>query len=51
MSGRWGSDEAFSSFEPMYDTETGHAGGMPVSKQVEDTTNELLFLLWQLGEL
>ncbi len=35
----------------MYDTETGHAGGMPVSKQVEDTTNELLFLLWQTGEL
>lgn len=35
----------------MYDTETGHSGGMPVSKQVEDTTNELLFLLWQLGEL
>lgn len=35
----------------MYDTETGHSGGMPVSKQVEDTTDELLFLLWQLGEL
>ena len=35
----------------MYDTETGHSGGMPVSKQIEDTTNELLFLLWQLGEL
>lgn len=35
----------------MYDTETGHSGGMPVSKQIEDTTNEVLFLLWQLGEL
>ena len=35
----------------MYDTETGHSGGMPVSKQIEDTTDELLFLLWQTGEL
>jgi prolyl oligopeptidase len=34
-----------------YDTETGHSGGMPISKQIEDTTNEVLFLLWQLGEL
>jgi prolyl oligopeptidase len=34
-----------------YDTETGHSGGMPISKQIEDTTNGVLFLLWQLGEL
>jgi prolyl oligopeptidase len=35
----------------MYDTEAGHSGGKPVSKQVEDTSKELHFLLWQLGEL
>ena len=35
----------------MYDTEAGHSGGKPVSRQIEDTTDELLFLLWQTGEL
>ena len=35
----------------MYDTEAGHSGGKPVSKQIEDSTDELLFLLWQTGEL
>jgi prolyl oligopeptidase len=32
-----------------YETLAGHSGGTPVSKQVEDTTDELDFLFWQLG--
>lgn len=33
-----------------YDTKSGHvSGGRPVSKQIEDLTDELGFLLWQLG--
>jgi prolyl oligopeptidase len=32
-----------------YDTETGHSGGMPVEKQIEDTADGLSFLVWQLG--
>jgi prolyl oligopeptidase len=32
-----------------YDTEAGHSGGMPVSKQIEDATDLLSFLFWQLG--
>jgi prolyl oligopeptidase len=32
-----------------YDTETGHSGGMPVEKQIEDSTDEFSFLFWQLG--
>jgi prolyl oligopeptidase len=32
-----------------YDTKAGHAGGVPVSKQIEDLTDELSFLFWQLG--
>jgi prolyl oligopeptidase len=32
-----------------YDTEAGHSGGTPVSKQVEDATDALIFLLWQAG--
>ncbi len=31
-----------------YDTETGHSGGMPVDKQIEDMTDAFSFLLWQL---
>jgi prolyl oligopeptidase len=34
-----------------YDTKAGHSGGTPVSKQIENTTDELDFLLWQLGML
>jgi prolyl oligopeptidase len=30
-----------------YDTEAGHSGGTPVTKQVEDGTDALIFLLWQ----
>lgn len=33
----------------LYDTKAGHSGGMPVSKQIEDSTDEMSFLLWQLG--
>jgi prolyl oligopeptidase len=32
-----------------YDTKAGHSGGLPLSKQIEDITDELSFLLWQLG--
>ena len=32
-----------------YDTKAGHSAGMPVNRQVEDTTDELGFLFWQLG--
>lgn len=31
-----------------YDTKGGHAGGKPVSKQIEDAVDELCFLLMQL---
>jgi TonB family protein len=32
-----------------YDTTAGHSGGTPVTKQIENTTNELSYLFWQLG--
>ena len=32
-----------------YDTKAGHSGGLPVSKQVDETSDELMFLMWQLG--
>ena len=32
-----------------YDTKAGHSGGMPVSKIIEDLTDEMSFLFWQLG--
>ena len=32
-----------------YDTKAGHSGGTPVTKRIEDTTDELNFLFWQLG--
>lgn len=31
-----------------YDTKLGHSGGRPLSKQIEDLTDELSFLFWQL---
>lgn len=34
-----------------YDTQLGHAGGQPASKQIEDTTQWLSFLFWQLDAL
>jgi prolyl oligopeptidase len=32
-----------------YNTKAGHSGGLPVSQQIEDKTDELSFLFWQLG--
>ncbi|MGH9862237.1 MAG: prolyl oligopeptidase family serine peptidase [Candidatus Acidiferrales bacterium] len=32
-----------------YDTKAGHVGATPVSKQIDDVTDELSFLFWQLG--
>ncbi len=32
-----------------YDTAAGHSGGTPVSKQIDNTVDELSYLLWQLG--
>lgn len=32
-----------------YDTKAGHSQGTPVSKQISNTTDELDFLMWQLG--
>ncbi len=33
----------------LYDTKSGHSGGRPVNKQIEEATDTLSFLLWQLG--
>jgi prolyl oligopeptidase len=33
-----------------YDTEAGHSGGLPVTKQIDDQTDILSFLSWQLGK-
>ncbi|HWO00897.1 MAG TPA: prolyl oligopeptidase family serine peptidase, partial [Blastocatellia bacterium] len=32
-----------------YDTKAGHSRGLPITKQIDDTTEELSFLFWQLG--
>jgi prolyl oligopeptidase len=32
-----------------YDTAAGHSGGTPAGKQIENTTDELGYLFWQLG--
>ncbi len=32
-----------------YDTKAGHSRGQPISKQVDDLTDEFAFLFWQLG--
>jgi prolyl oligopeptidase len=43
---------ATGSDEPVlldYDTTAGHAGGRPLSKRIEDATDRMLFLFWQLG--
>ncbi len=31
-----------------HETRAGHSGGRPLSKAIEDTTDELIFLFWQL---
>jgi len=33
----------------LYDAEAGHSGGEPFRKEIEDSTNELTFVAWQLG--
>ncbi|MBN2031329.1 S9 family peptidase [bacterium] len=33
----------------LYNTESGHSGGMPLSKQIENQTNWMGFIMWQLG--
>ena len=33
----------------LYDAKSGHAGGEPISKAIDDDTLELAFLAWQLG--
>lgn len=33
----------------LYDTRAGHSGGKPLSKVIEDETDEMSFLFWQLG--
>jgi prolyl oligopeptidase len=32
-----------------YDTKAGHSRGLPIGKQIEDLTDELAFLCWQVG--
>jgi hypothetical protein len=33
----------------MYDTKSGHSGGRPVNKEIEEGTETVSFLMWQLG--
>lgn len=33
----------------LYDTKSGHSGGRPVNKEIEENTDILGFLLWQLN--
>jgi prolyl oligopeptidase len=33
----------------LYDTKSGHSGGRPVNKEIEERTDVLSFLFWQLG--
>lgn len=33
----------------LYDNKSGHSGGRPVNKQIEEYTDMLSFLLWQVG--
>ena len=33
----------------LYDTKSGHSGGRPVKKTIEEYTDILSFLFWQLG--
>jgi prolyl oligopeptidase len=32
-----------------YDTKAGHSRGLPIGKQIDDLTDALAFLFWQLG--
>jgi prolyl oligopeptidase len=33
----------------QYDTHAGHSGGKPTDRYIEDLTDEMVFLCWQLG--
>jgi prolyl oligopeptidase len=33
----------------LYDTKSGHSGTLSTEAEAEQTTSELMFLLWQLG--
>jgi prolyl oligopeptidase len=33
----------------LYDTKSGHSGGRPLSKQIEEETNAIAFVSSQLG--
>jgi prolyl oligopeptidase len=33
----------------LYDTKSGHSGGRPINKRIEEFTDMLSFLFWQLG--
>lgn len=33
----------------LYDTKSGHSGGRPLGKEIEEKTDYLSFLFWQLG--
>jgi hypothetical protein len=33
----------------LYDAKSGHEGGQPFKKIVEDSTDEVTFVAWQLG--
>jgi protease II len=33
----------------QYDTKSGHSGGRPADKTIEELTYRLSFLFWQLG--
>lgn len=33
----------------LYDTKSGHSGGRPLGKQIEELADELTFMFWQLG--
>ena len=32
----------------LYDTKSAHSGGRPINKQIEESTDEVSFLFWQL---
>jgi prolyl oligopeptidase len=44
-----GSDPAARPIVLRYDTKAGHSGGLPITRQIEDLTNEMRFLFWQVG--
>jgi len=33
----------------LYDTQSGHSGGRPVGKLIEEATDEMVFLFGELG--